>query len=326
MGERLITLFSIKDSFESSMKEFEVFTGNKLSTPSIQNHVEELGKELSNKLKFESKVYEDVKLPSNGITNIKDFTKNRLNKEIIYVGVDGTGVPTRAGKTREAKVGIIFKEESKWKVGKKRNQIVDKKYVATLEDVDGFIPLLFKSYIDMTEGSDNYVVACLGDGAYWIWKRFSEMFPNRIEILDFYHVSEYIWDVSKSTFSNEIEIKEWAETQLKQLKESNLNLVVNELNFMLKTTDNLLAQDYIKKALSYFDSHKNRMDYKSYLQAGLVIGSGVIESSNKLVVTKRLKQGGMHWSIDGAESIIFLRALYCSSGNQWNDFWEEKCA
>ena len=68
------------------------------------------------------------------------------------------------------------------------------------------------------------------------------------------------------------------------------------------------------------------MDYKSYLEAGLVIGSGVIESSNKLVVTKRLKQGGMHWSIAGAESIIFLRALYCSSGNEWNSFWEKKCA
>ena len=85
------------------------------------------------------------------------------------------------------------------------------------------------------------------------------------------------------------------------LKESNLNLVVEELTFMLKTTDNLSAQDFIKRALSYFDSHKNRMDYKSYLNAGLVIGSGVIESSNKLVVTKRLKQGGMHWSISGAE-------------------------
>jgi hypothetical protein len=326
MAERLITLFSIKDSFESSMQEFEIFTGNKLSIPNIQNHVEELGEEISIKAKSESKMYEDIKLPSNGIIDIKDLIKNRVNKEIIYVGVDGTGVPTRAGKTREAKVGIIFKEESKWKLGKKRNQIVDKKYVATLEDVDGFIPLLFKSYVDITEGSDNYVVACLGDGAYWIWKRFSEIFPNRIEILDFYHVSEYIWDVSKSNFTNDNEIKEWSEIQLNKLKESKLNLVVDELTFMLKITDNLLAQEHIKKALSYFDSHKNRMDYKSYLEAGLVIGSGVIESSNKLVVTKRLKQGGMHWSIAGAESIIFLRALYCSSGNEWNSFWEKKCA
>mgnify|MGYP001571551070 CR=1 FL=1 len=326
MAERLITLFSIKDSFESSMQEFEIFTGNKLSIPNIQNHVEELGEEISIKAKSESKMYEDIKLPSNGIIDIKDLIKNRVNKEIIYVGVDGTGVPTRAVKTREAKVGIIFKEESKWKLGKKRNQIVDKKYVATLEDVDGFIPLLFKSYVDITEGSDNYVVACLGDGAYWIWKRFSEIFPNRIEILDFYHVSEYIWDVSKSNFTNDNEIKEWSEIQLNKLKESKLNLVVDELTFMLKITDNLLAQEHIKKALSYFDSHKNRIDYKSYLEAGLVIGSGVIESSNKLVVTKRLKQGGMHWSIAGAESIIFLRALYCSSGNEWNSFWEKKCA
>lgn len=326
MAERLITLFTIKDSFESSREEFEIFTGNKLSTPNIQNHVEEIGEMLSSKTKEESKIYEDVKIPSNGVIDIKDFNNNRKNKELIYVGVDGTGVPTRSGNTSEAKVGIIFKEESKWKTGKKRNQIVEKKYVATLEDVNGFIPLLFKSYIDITGGSDNYIVGCLGDGAAWIWKRFSDIFPNRIEILDFYHVSEYIWDVSKSNFNNQIEVKKWAESQLMLIKESKLNLVVDELNFMIKTTDNLLAQENIKKALSYFDSHKNRMDYKSYLDAGLVIGSGVVESSNKVVVTKRLKQGGMHWSIAGAESIIFLRALYCSSGNEWNSFWEKKCA
>ena len=114
MAERLITLFCIKDSFESSRDEFEIFTGNKLSTPNIQNHVEEIGEILSIETKKASKIYEDIKLPSNGVIDIKDFNKARKNKELIYVGVDGTGVPTRSGNTSEAKVGVIFKEESKW--------------------------------------------------------------------------------------------------------------------------------------------------------------------------------------------------------------------
>lgn len=127
MAERLVTILSIKDSFESSRQEFEIFTGNKLSTPNIQNHVEEIGKTLSIKTKIESKVYEDIKLPPKKEINMKDYVKKGIKKEIIYVGMDGTGVPTRSGKTREAKVGVIFKEESKWRLGKKRNQIVDKK-------------------------------------------------------------------------------------------------------------------------------------------------------------------------------------------------------
>ena len=115
-----------------------------------------------------------------------------------------------------------------------------------------------------------------------------------------------------------------AEKHIDLLKDSKLDLVIDELNFMLKI--NPLDKESIKKALSYFNSHKERMDYKSYLQAGLVIGSGVVESSNKVVVTKRLKQGGMHWSLKGAESIIALRALYCSSGNSWSQFWITKIA
>ena len=39
-------------------------------------------------------------------------------------------------------------------------------------------------------------------------------------------------------------------------------------------------------------------DYQRYLKNGLMIGSGVVESSNRRVVTQRLKQAGMHWSIE----------------------------
>ena len=43
----------------------------------------------------------------------------------------------------------------------------------------------------------------------------------------------------------------------------------------------------------------------------------MIESGNKVVVQKRLKQAGMRWSKDGAQEIVALRAKYES--NKWND-------
>ena len=44
--------------------------------------------------------------------------------------------------------------------------------------------------------------------------------------------------------------------------------------------------------------------------------SGAIESGNKLVLQRRLKQAGMHWSSDGAQYIAALRTKYKSPGSR----------
>ncbi len=54
-----------------------------------------------------------------------------------------------------------------------------------------------------------------------------------------------------------------------------------------------------------------------------MIGSGVVESSNRRVVTQRLKQAGMHWSKSGAEGVMALLAVYLSDSNRWLNFWKQ---
>ena len=70
-------------------------------------------------------------------------------------------------------------------------------------------------------------------------------------------------------------------------------------------------------------NNRTRIDYKRYLKEGLMIGSGVVESSNRRVVTQRLKQAGMHWSKSGAEGVMALLAVYLSNSNRWSNFWQE---
>jgi hypothetical protein len=57
-----------------------------------------------------------------------------------------------------------------------------------------------------------------------------------------------------------------------------------------------------------------------------MIGSGVIESSNRRVVARRLKQAGMHGFEYGAEGAMNLRAAYLRSGRRWDEFWQAKAA
>jgi len=56
-------------------------------------------------------------------------------------------------------------------------------------------------------------------------------------------------------------------------------------------------------------------DYLEYKKQGYYVGSGMIESGNKVVVQKRLKQAGMRWSRTGAQNIVSLRAKYESKSS-----------
>ncbi len=74
------------------------------------------------------------------------------------------------------------------------------------------------------------------------------------------------------------------------------------------------------------NSRYARIDYLSYRQQGLMIGSSVVESSNRRIVTQRLKQSGMFWSKSGAEAVMNLRACYLSDSARWQDFWQNAAA
>ncbi len=90
----------------------------------------------------------------------------------------------------------------------------------------------------------------------------------------------------------------------------------------LPPTDEALSHR-VERLVSYLTNNQNRIDYRSYRQQGLMIGSRVVESSNRWIVTQRLKQSGMFWSKFGAQAVMTLRATYLSSSRRWQDFWLE---
>ena len=70
-------------------------------------------------------------------------------------------------------------------------------------------------------------------------------------------------------------------------------------------------EEYMKVNLySYIESNKDRIDYPLYRSKGYFIGSGAIESGNKVVMQKRMKLAGMRWSPEYAQYLLSLRARY----------------
>lgn len=169
----------------------------------------------------------------------------------------------------------------------------------------------------------------LGDGAAWIWKTATEMFPEAVQILDWYHAVEHLWAVGRIRFgSNGKALWPWVEARRTELWDGHVCQVIEALREVSKhmgEPDRSLSAEERERdarwlayrAIGYFEENQERMDYPRYREANLPIGSGVVESSCKHVVADRLKRTGMRWDEEGAEDILALRCL------DLNERWDQ---
>jgi hypothetical protein len=295
----------INSEFPNAHQLFTKWTLIKLTEKSLASTVEKVGINLQES-EFNSQ--------------IKKSQKIELSSERIYVGVDGVMTPLNQKQGyKEAKVGVIFWEKEHQRKKGGRKEIRQREYIATLKSRLSFRERVQSLYQQIIKQKVPKTIV-IGDGAHWIWDMAAKQFPNSIEILDFYHLSEYVWQVAKLGFSHQEEKqKNWVSQQLNLLKQSEWSKVITNSYQLVKKGKNL--REAIEKLERYLNNNSTRIDYKSYLKQGLMIGSGVVESSNRRVVTQRLKQAGMHWSKKGAEGIMALRAAYLSSSKRWSNFW-----
>jgi hypothetical protein len=59
--------------------------------------------------------------------------------------------------------------------------------------------------------------------------------------------------------------------------------------------------------------------YASFRAQGYPIGSGSVESANKLVVQSRMKQAGMRWGPSHVNAMLAMRNLACN--DRWTEGW-----
>jgi hypothetical protein len=68
----------------------------------------------------------------------------------------------------------------------------------------------------------------------------------------------------------------------------------------------------------YLENNREHLRYDEYLAAGYPIGSGVAEDACRHLVKDRLEQTGMRWTIEAAQAMLHVRALYLNG--QWKEF------
>lgn len=141
-------------------------------------------------------------------------------------------------------------------------------------------------------------------------------------ILDFWHVAEYLGDLSKALYPGQEEAAAaWRQSWCHRLKHEGGEVVLEALRGLNPKGWSPPAREKHQEVLTYFSNQVHRMGYPAYRAKGWQIGSGPVESACKRVVNQRLKGTGMRWGSDGADALCHLRALFCSERGQWEAFW-----
>jgi len=153
------------------------------------------------------------------------------------------------------------------------------------------------------------------DGAVWIWKLIERHFPHAVQIVDWYHASEYLPPIAEAAFGHDTpEYHAWLDQARSQLWEGQIDALIHDCQLLASIP---LAAKAVYDAASYFTNNQKRMDYARFRQQGYFIGSGTVESAGKQIAGLRLKRAGARWTETGAVATAKARAAWLS--DQWDD-------
>ena len=185
----------------------------------------------------------------------------------------------------------------------------NQQYFCDIEKAEQFGKILWATGCAM--GADRArILVFICDGAVWIWNLIVHYFPNAIQIVDWYHATDRLKRIAEEAFSNLIERQAWLESLTEDLWQGKVELVIEACQTLAKESN--LA----KQSLAYYGDNIERMRYAQFRTAGYLIGSGVIESGCKQIVTQRLKLPGAQWNLDGAILTAKARAAWMSGNWQ----------
>jgi hypothetical protein len=141
-------------------------------------------------------------------------------------------------------------------------------------------------------------------------------------ILDIIHVTEYLWKAANALHGETgPERVQWIHDKLLDILESKVGRVIGGLKqIMTKNQLSATTRRTLQLVTTYLENHRHMMDYQTYLQNGYLISTGLVESACGSLVRDRMEQSGMRWTINGAKSILALRAV--KKNGDWEQFWQ----
>ena len=319
---RMVGLTAAETSFDRAGALLRELAGVRLGAKQVERHAEALGRDIA---RDELEVVEPG--PPAAAT--------------AYAGLDGTGVPVRpsetegrvgkqadgSAKTREVKLVTVWSAERRDRRGLPCRDPGSVSCNAAIESVASrdtdldpspFAARVLRELDRRGFGRAERRVV-LGDGAAWIWNFADEHLPGAVQIVDVFHAKEHVFDAAKAIYGPGSDLAApWGKARRDELDRHGPGPVIAELQRHARRCEEA------RKELDYFTVNRERMDYPGFRAQGLCVSTGVVEGACKSVIGHRLKRGGMHWTVNGANAIVALRCAIES--NRFDDYWRRRTA
>lgn len=245
--------------------------------------------------------------------------------------MDMTGVPMRPEdlvgargvdgdpRKRQIKAAVSFRQVR----GSAGDLQVEKSSVAHMvafEDPERFGDRLYEWHRTRGPGRDvTHVVT--SDGAKWIWDLVDRVFPEAVQIVDFYHACEHLMELCRllRPGGDGTEAKALFETRRRMLKAHG---AANLVRYFETHGAQCPAAAQIGEKLEYFRVNGRRMRYGEFRRKGYVIGSGAVEGTCRSVVNQRADLSGQRWHPEGALNVLRIRGMIMDGIHE--DYWKAR--
>ena len=237
----------------------------------------------------------------------------------LYASIDGVHVPLQH-EWRELKTLCWYKvanvrlttpkKQPRQPLGEQNHlQARDMQYHCDILEAEQFGRLLWAT--GLQNHADAYdEIVFVSDGAVWIWRLVEQYFPQAVQIVDWYHASQYLAPIAETAFGVDSEqAKQWLAQARTDLWEGRIQEVIQACRLFLRHAS---SRAVAEKAITYYTHNEKRMDYARFRQQGYLIGSGTIESACKQIAAARLKCSGARWTLAGVIATAKARAAWLS--------------
>jgi len=270
---------------------------------------------------------------------------------VTVATVDKKGIVIR--KTHEEQAGSHASPVDPDKPGKKKmatviSTYVSRRHVRTADDILREVSDEGKSdskpkpehkmaWGSLTEGPEKTVVrlkkavdqrlpkgnelVCILDGERSLWALICAYFPAAFFVLDIFHVLEHLGKAALCFYDEgSPQARQFVTERLRMLLLGKAGRMIGGLKQMLSKHELSETRKHcLEQVIGYLERNRKHMRYEICLARGYPIGSGIIEGACRNLINDRLELAGMSWTLQGAESVMRLRAVHINK--DWDAFW-----
>jgi hypothetical protein len=299
--------------FAQAADALEFFTGVQVSEPTVRRTAETAGAAY-------------VAVQTAAVETIEQtLPESPAGPAVQLLSVDGAMVPLLHQEWAEVKTLALGRvsepvwEQEEWVVHSQ-----ELSYFSRLADAETFGRLaLVETHRRGTETATT--VCAVSDGAEWIQGFIDLHRPDAVRILDFPHALGYVAQAGQAVYGEgTTAFTHWFTAQRQELKQGDPRQVLRALGRLATTAKRRGAEQAVatvQESLGYLEKRRPMLAYARFQAQGYPIGSGAVESANKLVMEARLKGAGMHWAGAHVNPMVALRTVACS--DRWQEAWPQ---